>query len=284
MQAKETIILMPIKLFNQIDWEFAREIIPECNTLFIFEKADCAKSINSRYSNLNINSIQAPDAIQIMAEMYGVNKVQCMLADGSLVSVNNLKKYFQNEYNIYTTSLNKLKSDLHVTSYKKDDPDSPLARLLKESLKVRGELSVSEELAKTHKVEYIQACMKMTSAYNIYDQILDSRNKDDKDQEEIRDAIKEVRKEENKIRTELDLLSNTLEQYFPKGDFEIKRVRYNDIPMKIDDFSKKLSSHTFPEFLEQVDIRETLDDTYVIEGEQAIIKREKGGKITVEMK
>ena len=284
MQSKESIVLMPTKLFNQIDWEFAREIIPECNHIFIFDKMDCAKSINSKYSNLNINSIQPSDAIQIMAEMYNVSKVQCMLADGSLASVSNLKKYFVNEFNIYNSSLTKLKNDLHVTHYKNDDPDSPLARLLKDSLRIRGELSVSEEIAKAKKLEYIQACMKMTSAYNIYDQILDKRNEDDQDQDEIMDAIKEVRKEENKIRTELDLLSNTLEQYFPKGDFEIKRVFYNDLPMKIDDFSKKISSHTFPEFLEQIDIRETLDDTYTIEGDQAIIKREKGGKITVEMK
>lgn len=103
-------------------------------------------------------------------------------------------------------------------------------------------------------------------------------------QEKMIDDIVESRKEEygDEIKTELDLVNKVMVQNdINMNNSKVISCSYNGEDISIDDISSKLYSHTFPAYITQVDIRDTLDDEYDIVTSKGTIHRSKGGKISI---
>ena len=105
-------------------------------------------------------------------------------------------------------------------------------------------------------------------------------------------SIKHVREEaeENaEIRNELDILNkqikNVLKDPNERQEDEFQYCMYNGEEVSQEEIVNILTSHVLPEYLiPQIDINETLEDTYRIETNKLIITRESGGALKIKRK
>lgn len=130
-------------------------------------------------------------------------------------------------------------------------------------------------------VDCIRGSVIKSTYYSICEDMIDSKS--ESLQEKITEMAEEETEEDIKnIKTELDMVNLVVDKYL-KGDkdkLEIKKCIYNGKEISPEEILYKLHSHTLPEYLEQIDIRTTLDDTYTIETNLGDIYREpKTGKI-----
>lgn len=128
-------------------------------------------------------------------------------------------------------------------------------------------------------IDCIRGSVILNTVYNILDNILDENKK--RLENAIVDELIEQRKEEENARgitNELEMVDSVIDKYFPgkKEEVEILSCEYNGEPIDQGDLVDKLASHVFPQYLTQIDIRTTLEDTYIIKTNMGNIVREKG--------
>ena len=113
----------------------------------------------------------------------------------------------------------------------------------------------------------------------------------EKIQSDMMVSIKEIREkqeEEAEITNELELLNkricDVLKDPNERMNDNFQFCYYNGEKLSQQDMADKLASHVFPQFLTQIDINTTLDDSYTIETDKLIISRTPGGKIKISRK
>ena len=133
------------------------------------------------------------------------------------------------------------------------------------------------------KYNYIIADYLEYSLTNIINKNMDE-NKDEYQEEMINDII-ESREEEygDEIRNELDLVNKIMvENDINMNNSEVLSCKYNGEELSPEEISEKLHSHTFPQYITQINIQDTLDDEYDIVTSKGTIHRSKGGKISIQ--
>jgi hypothetical protein len=264
----KNLVIMPVALYKDSDRLFAEQSSRECDYMF-------------RFGN-KIPSLEDIEEFKEVAELAGEELiVYIMGADGNLMKISNYSKAIENLDDIYYSTLDDFKEKLN------DEIDQGIVDPATYRLKLMNEqaiLTVTKEDAEKNKLEYIQKSMIITSLYTLYTYLLDTLN-DEKAQEAIRDAIVEERIEhgEDEPTNEFDIVSNSIKRFFPADyeKIEVETCIYNNEEISHSDLVDKLSSHMLPQYLTQVDITTTLDDTYTIHTNLGDIVRERGGKITV---
>ena len=98
-------------------------------------------------------------------------------------------------------------------------------------------------------------------------------------QNQMNADILSVRKEDDSIKNELDIVNkfmadNKLE--------EVKSCKYNGEEITVDELVEKLHSHVLPAYLTQINIMDTLQDEYEIVTENGTIHRKHGGTLSLE--
>lgn len=98
-------------------------------------------------------------------------------------------------------------------------------------------------------------------------------------QNQMNADILSVRKEDDSIKNELDIVNkfmadNKLE--------EVKSCKYNGEEITTDELVEKLHSHVLPAYLTQINIMDTLQDEYEIVTENGTIYRKHGGTLSLE--
>lgn len=122
------------------------------------------------------------------------------------------------------------------------------------------------------------------NTYDLTEAIIDN-NKEDLS-EKITEEIKSTREEYENTEdpeNEWELVNRQVEALLKDDkDIEIKKCTYNGEEIEYNDLVERLMSHVFPQFITQIDIRDTLDDNYIIETDKCKIIRSIGGQIRVE--
>jgi hypothetical protein len=266
-------ILIPCKLFNESDRLFAEQSSKLTNCIF-------------RAGN-NIPDYDMFIALQQTAKDAGDELDPfILLADGKLTHISNYKKIYDNIDIAYETSLSIYKVYLEtINSNSGKDMHDIYKEELNKAMLERANYSSTKEEAEKHKLEYMMKCMIITSLYTIDESILDESINNEEMQDAIMKAIKEERSDnEDDIQNELDIVGSIIKKYFPKDyeKFEYKKCIYNGEEISPDEMSDKLMSHVLPQYLTQVNINDTLNDTYTIESNLGTIVREqKTGKIII---
>lgn len=111
-------------------------------------------------------------------------------------------------------------------------------------------------------------------------------------QSSMNDSIKEIREREEEaaeIRNEFDIVNKQIKAVLkdPKDreEDEFEYATYNGRDVSQEEIVQTLSSHVLPDFLiPQIDINETLDDSYRIETKKLIIVRSSGGSLKITRK
>ena len=98
-------------------------------------------------------------------------------------------------------------------------------------------------------------------------------------QNQMNSDILSVRKEDDSIKNELDIVNkfmadNKLE--------EVKSCKYNGEEITVNELVEKLHSHVLPDYLTQINIMDTLQDAYEIITENGTIHRKHGGTLSLE--
>ena len=125
--------------------------------------------------------------------------------------------------------------------------------------------------------QYVGECLSKVMNKNIDD------NQEEFQENMVQDIIAS-REEEygDDIRNELDALNKVLsENQMTVENCKIKKCIYNGQDISIEQLVSKLLTHIYPQFLTQINIKDTLDDEYFIETSIGTIKRVKGGKIII---
>lgn len=126
--------------------------------------------------------------------------------------------------------------------------------------------------------------------YELFDEDIENHREDL--QSSMIASIKHVREEaeENaEIRNELDILNKQIKYILKdpneRAEDEFQYCTYNGEEVSQEEIVDILTSHVLPEYLiPQVDINETLEDTYRIETNKLIITRETGGALKIKRK
>lgn len=108
-------------------------------------------------------------------------------------------------------------------------------------------------------------------------------------QADMNASIKQTREENEEIRNELDILNYQLKNVFKKpgelDDDEFEYCIYNGKELTQEEMVERLSTHVLPEYLiPQININDTLEDSYRIETKKAIIVRSEGGGLKITRK
>lgn len=125
--------------------------------------------------------------------------------------------------------------------------------------------------------QYVGECLSKVMNKNIDD------NKEEFQENMVQDII-DSREEEygNDIRNELDALNKILsDNKMTVENCKIEKCIYNGQDISIEQLVSKLLTHIYPQFLTQINIKDTLDDEYSIETSIGTIKRVKGGNIII---
>lgn len=125
--------------------------------------------------------------------------------------------------------------------------------------------------------QYVGDCLSKVMNKNIDD------NQEEFQENMVQDIITS-REEEygDDIRNELDALNKVLsENQMTVENCKIEKCIYNGQDISIEQLVSKLLTHIYPQFLTQINIKDTLDDEYSIETSIGTIKRVKGGNIII---
>lgn len=206
------------------------------------------------------------------------DQLYTILPDGEELGISNLQIFLQNRDKILKKGLAFL--DDYIKS-----AHMSYNEYLQLVLKDKNKYARTKEDAIKYKLEYIQTAIKITSIYILTHQELDEVSKNEKAQEEIRNTIKNIREEnENEIKNELDMVNKVIQDAFPDNQEElcIDSCTYNGQEMDQNELITKLASHMLPAFMTQINILDTLDDSYTIKTNLGTIIREsKTGRITI---
>lgn len=240
-------ILIPIPLLNEV------------YSYSVFDK----KEKEDEYNYIPYDSTPTVDEM--------VNQF-VLLPDGEIIKVKNYSKYVVNKDKICEMAFDKLKQ------YSSDD----LSSLRDECIHKIEKLSSAKPFSGEIKLEYAKSCVLLSSIYEVDSSLLDEAQNDDKVKDEIEDTILDVRESHKEIRTEMDLVDDTISKSIPKDShIEIQSCEYNGKSIDTDTLISKLSMYTFPQYLTQIDITTTLDDSYIIHTNLCDIVRHKGGEIEI---
>ena len=114
-----------------------------------------------------------------------------------------------------------------------------------------------------------------------------NKNIDDNKEEFQENMVQDIiasREEEygDDIRNELDALNKILsDNKMTVENCKIEKCIYNGKDISLEQLVSKLLTHIYPQFLSQINIKDTLDDEYSIETSIGTIKRVKGGNIII---
>ena len=125
--------------------------------------------------------------------------------------------------------------------------------------------------------QYVGECLSRVMNKNIDD------NQEEFQENMVQDIIAS-REEEygDDIRNELDALNKVLsENQMTVENCKVEKCIYNGQDISIEQLVSKLLTHIYPQFLTQINIKDTLDDEYFIETSIGTIKRVKGGTILI---
>lgn len=125
--------------------------------------------------------------------------------------------------------------------------------------------------------QYVGECLSKVMNKNIDD------NREEFQENIVQDIIAS-REEEygDDIRNELDALNKILlDKQMTVDNCKIEKCIYNGKDITIEQLVSKLLTHIYPQFLTQINIKDTLDDEYTIETSIGTIKRAKGGNIII---
>lgn len=206
------------------------------------------------------------------------DQLHTILPDGEEMGISNLQVFLKNRGRILKKGLDFL--DDYIKS-----ANMSYNEYLQLVLKDKDKYARTKDSAIKYKLEYIKTAIKITSIYILTHQELDEISKNEKAQEEIRNTIKSIREEnENEVQNELDMINKVIQDAFPDNQEELRidSCTYNGQEMDQDELITKLASHMLPAFMTQINILDTLDDTYTIKTNLGTIVREaKTGKITI---
>lgn len=240
-------ILIPIPLVNEV------------YSYSVFDK----KEKDDEYNYIPYDSTPTVDE---MINQY------VMLPNGEIIKIKNYSKYVVNKDKICEMAFDKLKS------YSSDE----LSSMRDDSIHKIEKLASSKPFSGEIKLEYVKSCVLLSSIYEVDSSLLDEAKDNKKVKDEIEDTILNVRETNKEIRTEMDLVDDTISKSIPKdAHIEIQSCEYNGKSIDTDTLISKLSMHTFPQFLTQIDITTTLEDSYIIHTNICDIVRHKGGEIEI---
>lgn len=125
--------------------------------------------------------------------------------------------------------------------------------------------------------QYVGDCLSKVMNKNIDD------NQEEFQENMVQDIITSREEEyDDDIRNELDALNKVLsENQMTVENCKIEKCIYNGQDISIEQLVSKLLTHIYPQFLTQINIKDTLDDEYSIETSIGTIKRVKGGNIII---
>lgn len=135
--------------------------------------------------------------------------------------------------------------------------------------------------------DFMIATTVLGYVYQLIDEDIE-RNRE-KLQADMNASIKQLREENEEVRNELDILNYQLKHVFTKpnelDDDEFEYCIYNGKELSQEEMVELLSTHVLPEYLiPQVNINDTLNDSYRIETKKAIIVRSEGGGLKITRK
>lgn len=239
------------------------------------------EQIEMKNSNLEFINLSKVD----LEVIQGIQNAKLMMPDGSLNKVSDVNKIYSNKEVILDLGLKNLKEKYKVDEYIKTDNEhiSELSQFMKEQLEAVNSYANTATDNDDHYLLLMQAAMRVTSCYIILGNKVEELDKDENANEALREAIRSIREEEEmEVTNELDLVNKLLKDTLGDNlDIQIESATYNNEAIDIEDITYKLSTHVLPEFITQIDIRDTLDDEYTIETNKCTIKRHKGGKIEI---
>lgn len=219
-----------------------------------------------------------------------------MLPNGDMRKINDYDKFMDSANQIIKLVIDDMRQKLEVDTFKNTDniKETTLTKYLKQKMQERDEMgSKALEDPKQYKLDYLRISMQITSVYIIADNKLDDLKNSVEANEELIQTIIDERKEELKkeeeeaeIENELDMVNSLIKSTFPNNTepIQIESCKYNNEDISPREITTKLSTHYLPQYITQVDITKTLNDTYEIVTNLGIIERSKGGNITIKKK
>ena len=231
----------------------------------------------SKYKFVNLSKeLSAPNV---------VGEVKLILADGSVTNSVDINKVYDNRETIINIGLDTIREKYNVDEYTKEDNESisPLSKFMQDNLEKINMYSSTAANNDDHYLAMFQCAIRVTSCYLILGKKFEEVTSDETYNEILRNTIKEIREEEEEnVTNELEMVNQLLKNTLGSNDdIQIESATYNGEEVEAPDITYKLSTHMLPEYLTQVDIRQTLDDEYTIVTNKCIIKRSKGGNIEI---
>lgn len=218
------------------------------------------------------------DHRKIVEEVHAIH--DCNLYSRYFPSLDEIDIYSKDDIVLYLITLNGDK--IKIKDYNKVYANLDLINKMSID-KIKDNLQEYEQKAEImmnkDPKQYLEDCIKGSVIRASIFKYMDDYMDDNKEQIQ-EDSIKEVKEEREKnreITNELEEVDYVIEKYFNVKDgeeFKILSCSYNGEEIKDYELVSKLRSHTFPEYLTQIDIRQTLSDYYIINTTHGIIVRE----------
>ena len=213
----------------------------------------------------------------------GVTKL--ILADGTISTLKDINKVYENREVIIGMGLKALREKYNVDEYTKEDNEniSPLSKFMQDNLEAINMYSSTAAENDNHYLAMFQCAVRVTSCYLLLGKKFEEITSDEEANEIMRNTIKELREAEpEEVTNELEMVNQLLKNTLgDNNDIQIESASYNGEDMDISDITYKLSRHMLPDYMTQIDIRDTLEDEYTIVTNKCIIKRSKGGNIEI---
>ena len=193
------------------------------------------------------------------------DKYYTILPDGSLSKVSNIKLFTKNKETILDMGLNSYQESLGTDL---DELESLLKTLIQEK---RDALENEDYLS------FVSYSVQITSLYILTEGKIEHILENEDELDKVFTSIGELGEEED-VTNELDMLNSLLRNNFSLEELqsmEVLNSSYNGKEMDNDEIMDVLASHMLPEYITQIDIRDTAEDTYTIETSICTIIREK---------
>lgn len=235
------------------------------------------------------NFISIPDLV-VGEKVPQADENYIMMPNGELKAISNIDSVLTNHDKILEIGLQQMKDDLEVDSYTKQVDEngnsiqSKLSDYLTTHSQMRDTYGAIFQKDSRYKLPFIQNCMRVTAVYMITEEKIDQLDSVISNDDNFMDTVREMREEaEKEITNELDMVNNLLASSL--GDdhppIEILSASYNGEEVEPEEITSRLAMHMLPDYLTQIDIRDTLEDEYIMETNLCVIKRSKGGDIQI---
>ena len=225
----------------------------EPNDMLIMTQQTTLKNYKFYFPNMS-PPVQSPN-----------DKYYTILPDGTLSKVSNIKLFNKNKETILDMSLNSYKESLGTDL---DTLESVLRTLIQEK---------KDALESEDYLSFVSYSVQITSVYFLTEGKIERILEDEDELNEIFTTIGELGEEED-VTNELDMLNSMLRNNFSLEELQSMQVlnsSYNGKEIDSDEIMDVLASHMLPEYITQIDIRDTVEDTYTIETNICTIIREK---------